>query len=87
MYGLFSQLGFVPEALACDAMGIMCQSNEFDIRNKFRIADNMPLIKASDAHAPEQIGSGCSIFEMNDLSFEEIKMALAGTGGRRITTE
>jgi PHP family Zn ribbon phosphoesterase len=87
MYGLFNQLGFVPEDLACDAMGIMCQSNESVIRNKFRIADNMTLIKASDAHAQEQIGTGCSIFEMNDLSFEEIKMALAGTGGRRITNE
>ncbi|MCK9413118.1 MAG: PHP domain-containing protein [Prolixibacteraceae bacterium] len=87
MYGLFNQLGFVPEALACDALGIMSRSSESAIRNKFRIADNMPLIKASDAHAPVQIGSGCSIFEMNDLSFEEIKKALTGTDGRRITTE
>ena len=87
LYGLFNQLGFVPEALVCDAMGIMNRSDESVIRNKFRIADNMPLIKVSDAHAPEQIGSGCSIFEMNDLSFEEIKKALTGTDGRRITTE
>ncbi len=87
MYGLFNQLGFVPEDLACDAMGIMSRSSESAIRNKFRIADNMPLIKSSDAHAPEQIGSGCTIFEMNDLSFEEIKKTLAGTEGIKITTE
>jgi len=87
LYGLFNQLGCVPEALACDALGIMSRSSESDVRNRFRIADNMSLIKASDAHTPEKIGSGCSIFEMNDLSFEEIKKALTGTNGRRITTE
>jgi hypothetical protein len=87
MYGLFNQLGFVPEALTCDAMGIMSRSSESAIRNKFRIAGNIPLIKASDAHATEQIGLGCTIFEMNDLSFEEIKMALTGADGRRITSE
>ena len=38
----------------------------------------MALIKASDAHSLEDIGTGCTWFELNDLSFDEIKKALMG---------
>lgn len=87
MYGIFNQLGFIPDTLACDALGIMRQSNEAEIRSRFRIAGCMALIRSSDAHELSEIGTGITTFEMNDLSFEEIKMALSGTNGRRIKTE
>lgn len=83
MFGLFNQLGFVPENLICDAMGIMSSSKESDVRNRFGLPEDVVLIKASDAHTPFMIGTGITIFEMKALTFEEIKKALTGTDGRR----
>lgn len=87
MFGLFNQLGFLPDTLVCDAMGIMYRSSEAEVRNKFRLAAGMALIKASDAHSPGEIGSGCTWFKMNEFSFEEIKKALLGIEGRKTTIE
>jgi PHP family Zn ribbon phosphoesterase len=83
MFGIINQLGFVPKNLVCDGMGIMSQSNEADIRRKFRLADDMAILKASDAHLLGMIGTGFTWFEMNDLSFEEIRKAIKGLEGRR----
>ncbi len=87
LFGIFNQLGFIPETLVCDAMGIMQQSAETEIRNRFRLPQSMALIKASDAHTPSMIGSGCTVFEMKALTFDELKKALAGTEGRKTYSE
>lgn len=87
MYGLINQLGFIPEELVCDALGIMSRSKDQEIRIKYRIPVSMALLKASDAHVPEEIGSGFCTLEMNELSFAEIRLALKGIDGRRIIAE
>ena len=87
MFGILSQLGFMPDDLNCDALGIMGQSIEFDIRNRFRLKQDMPLIKASDAHVLHMIGSGCTVFEMNEINFDEIVSALKGVDGRKTFIE
>ena len=83
LFGIFNQLGFIPENLVCDALGIMSHSKEDELRKKFSLPPGIPLIKASDAHMPETIGKGITTFEMNDTSFEEIKNALKGIEGRK----
>jgi 3',5'-nucleoside bisphosphate phosphatase len=83
LFGIISQLGFMPGQLECDAYGIMSHSREADIRNKYSLAAGIPLIRASDAHCPEDIGSGCTVFVMNEPTFEEIKKALKGLEGRK----
>jgi PHP family Zn ribbon phosphoesterase len=87
MFGIFNQLGFLPDDLVCDALGIMYRSSETEIRNRFRLTGNMALIKSSDAHSLHEIGSGSTWFEINEPSFEEIQKALAGKDGRKITVE
>jgi PHP family Zn ribbon phosphoesterase len=84
MYGIVHQLGFIPEDLNFDGLGIMRQSNESDIRKKLRLSNEIALIKASDAHAPEEIGTGTTIFELEEPTFQEINMALHGIDGRKI---
>ncbi|HYQ57181.1 MAG TPA: PHP-associated domain-containing protein, partial [Draconibacterium sp.] len=74
--GLFSQLGFVPEGLQFDAMEITGNSTEKHVRKHYDLDDNISLIYNSDAHFLEQIGSGYSIFNVDELNFSEIKMAL-----------
>ena len=87
MFGIFGQLGFVPDTLLCDAMGIMQRSAEAEVRSKFRIAVSMPMIKASDAHALSAIGSACTWFEIAEPTFDEIKKALKGEDGRKTSIE
>ena len=87
MFGIFGQLGFVPATLHCDAMGIMPRSAEAEVRSRFRIAAGMSLIQASDAHSLDEIGSGCTWFEIKEPTFDEIKMALKGADGREISIE
>ncbi len=87
MYGIINQLGFIPKNLSCDALGIMSGSTDEAIRKKFRLDESIALLKASDAHTPFMIGDGVTIFEMNDLSFEEIVKAIHRTDGRKTTIE
>ncbi len=82
MYGIFNQLGFMPDDLKCDALGIMSGSSEKEIRDRFHVAERMVLVKASDAHSPGEIGTGATWLEMEDISFEEIKMAFQRMEGR-----
>ena len=87
MFGIFSQLGFLPDHFICDAMGIMGRSLEKDIRSRFGIPERLALIKASDAHSPEEIGCGTTWFEMKELTFQEIKRAILGIDGRKTIIE
>lgn len=83
LFGIVSQLGFIPKELVCDAFGIMSGSRESDIRQKYNLAADVPLIRASDAHMPEEIGHGYTVFEMHAPTFDEIKKALSGLEGRK----
>ena len=54
---LFSQLGFLPKELKIDALQISKQANEMSIRKMFDIHSDITLIKASDAHYLDDIGT------------------------------
>jgi PHP family Zn ribbon phosphoesterase len=73
-----SQLGSVPPDLF-DAVEISPFADAEDYADC-----GYPLIRSSDAHRPQEVGTGFTIFELAAPTFAEIKMALAGEGGRRI---
>ncbi|HUV87530.1 MAG TPA: PHP domain-containing protein [bacterium] len=73
-----SQLGFVPADLF-DAVEISPFADAEDYADC-----GYPIIRSSDAHRPQEVGAGFTIFELAAPTFAEIKMALAGEGGRRI---
>ena len=83
---LFSQLGFIPKRLSIDALEISCFTTAVSAREKFNISDNIALVKNSDAHYPGDIGKGLTDFMLSEISFEEIKLALAGKEGRTVST-
>ncbi len=85
MNGLFSHLAFVPEKLQCDAFGLSANGNYSEWLKK--IPSEKVLLRNSDAHCPEQIGSSVNRFEMESISFEELKMALQGINGRKVKVE
>jgi len=84
---LFSQLGFLPKELKVDALQISRQAKEESVRAMFDIHPDITLIKASDAHYPEDIGTACSIFELGKPNFEEIRWALHRKNGRSVKIE
>ncbi len=86
-YSLFSQLGFVPPGLKADALEISKQATENEIKTRHPDLQAYTFIGSSDAHHPGQIGSRISIFEMKRRSFDEIRKALAGRGGRKVWIE
>ncbi|MDR2927905.1 MAG: PHP domain-containing protein [Cytophagaceae bacterium] len=74
-FSLFSQLGFFPPALVCNAVEISGNATQVfidsaGIKGKYRI------LSSSDAHYPNQIGSRFTTFEMREATFEEVRKQL-----------
>ena len=80
---LFSQLGFIPPELNIDALQISKLASEAQVREKYQIDPKITIVKFSDAHYPHDLGKTYTIFEMEQPSFAEIKMALKGSEGRK----
>jgi PHP family Zn ribbon phosphoesterase len=80
---LFSQLGFLPPELKVDALQISKISDEITVREKFRIPQEITMVKFSDAHFPADLGKTFTNFEMEKPVFNEIRMALKREEGRR----
>ncbi|MFW5773131.1 MAG: PHP domain-containing protein [Tangfeifania sp.] len=74
--GILSQLGFIPPGLKCDALGLSKHGSKKDVEQQYVLQNKIALIRNSDAHYVEQIGEIYSLFNMKEISFSEIKMAL-----------
>ncbi|MDX8340649.1 PHP domain-containing protein [Draconibacterium sp. IB214405] len=74
--GLFSHLGFIPYNLQFDAMGITGKTTENHVRKHYALENKISLIYNSDAHFLDQIGTRFSVFHLEELNFNEVKMAL-----------
>ena len=80
-FSLVSQLGFVPENLALDAVEF---SPHYSKTDSEAAAGGYPWVTFSDAHSLEDIGRVFTTFFVNEPSFSEIKKALHSCDGRRI---
>ncbi len=74
--GIFSQLGFIPPGLKCDALGISRHANQKHVVKQYVLQYKTTLIRNSDAHFLKQIGEIYTTFKMRDISFTEIRKAL-----------
>jgi len=81
---LFSQLGFFPPELKVDALQISKLAEESAIREKYKISQDMTIVKFSDTHFPADLGKIYSNFEMEKPTFSEIKKALDREDGRNV---
>jgi hypothetical protein len=80
---LFSNLGFLPPELETDALQISKLAEETTVRKRFRISPQITLVKFSDAHYRDDLGTVFTIFELEEPTFEEIKKALKKEDGRK----
>jgi len=76
-FSLISQLGFIPKDLDLDGLEVFSGVIP-------SVTESRTVIFSSDAHRLDEIGRRSTGFYMKNKSFEEIKMALDNSGGRKI---
>ncbi len=83
-FSLPSQLGFIPFDLNVDGVELSIRATKYDylLRNKY--LKNKTFIQSSDAHYTNQIASTYCYFEMEEISFSEIRKAFHQEDGRRV---
>ncbi len=85
-FGLFNQLGIIPPGLKFDALGISANNSEKDVRKHYVVENKISIVQNSDSHFINQIGKVYTFFNIEKISFLEIKMALNQQNGRFVST-
>ena len=83
-FSVISQLGFVPPGLGLDAAEVSPLVPAAEARAKFGLETGLPIVRFSDAHRPEEVGTAVTDFFLAAPRLAEIRLALAGAGGRRV---
>lgn len=83
-FGILSQLGFIPDDLKFDALEISRHSDIETAGKKLAQSQDCPLVTSSDAHYISDIGAVYTEARMLETSFDELKSAFLGIGGRKI---
>jgi PHP family Zn ribbon phosphoesterase len=79
-FSILSQLGFIPAELDLDGVELSRHSGP----EEYYELRSLPVVRSSDAHFPEEIGSSFTTFLVEEATVAEIRMALAARDGRRI---
>jgi PHP family Zn ribbon phosphoesterase len=83
-FGIFGQLGFIPDNLELDALEVSRLADYQSVRARHRQSRDYALITSSDAHYLEDIGVVSTRALMAEPTFQELKLALTSSDGRRI---
>ncbi len=81
---VISQLGFLPENANVDGYGITARCNIKEVIANNPSLENITIIRNSDAHYLNDMGSGSCFARLEEASFEELKKAFAKENGREI---
>lgn len=82
-FGIIGQLGFIPPALALDAVEVSPGMTAAELADRYPDCTRYPVITGSDAHCPEDIGKRFTWLTIADGTVSEIRKALAGTDNRK----
>lgn len=86
-FGIIGHLGFIPPELALDALEISRNTTIEEARRRYPDCGGRAMLRASDAHSIEDIGSSVTWFSMAAATVAEIRKALQGVEGRRLVAE
>jgi len=86
-FGILGQLGFIPNDLDLDALEISARISIEDATTSYSEYSAYPIVRSSDAHFLDAIGSGMTPLMVGAASFTEFQMALRGEQGRYICYE
>lgn len=80
-FSVISQLGFLPPGVPFDALEISAAGRAHGRAAAF-VNVNLPLLTSSDGHCPSDVGCARTFFDLEAATFEELRLALQGAGGR-----
>jgi PHP family Zn ribbon phosphoesterase len=86
-FSIIGQLGFIPDDLHLDAIGITARCDKDELLEKFPFLAPYPLVRSSDAHYLQDIGSGFAYFWLAEPNLAEIRLACLNQAGRKIWNE
>lgn len=84
-FGIIGQLGFIPEDIPFDALEISGRVSLEQAEERFGRYRNVPWITSSDAHFIDEVGARTTTLSLNHATFEEIRLALRGEAGRKVS--
>lgn len=83
-FSLLSQLGFIPTHLKIDAMGITAGCDVEKLYGIYPELRDYSLIRSSDAHYLQDIGTGTTRFFLQEPTLKEIILACRNQEGRSL---
>ena len=86
-FSLLGQLGFIPEGLSLDGLEISTRTSQEEAQKRFHSYQRFSFVRFSDAHQLENIGKNITHFLLEEITSEEVKMALHHQAGRRVIVQ
>lgn len=83
-YSLISQLGFISDSLPLNAIEYTDPKRFNALTAKQKYLTRYTAYTSSDAHYPEQIGTSPCSLHLENLTFQELKLAMSRQDGRYI---
>lgn len=84
VFGIISQLGFIPEDLKFDALEMSPRIDKETAEHLFKDYSFFAWISSSDAHYLENIGKRITSFFIKEPTIAEVASALKKIGGRKV---
>ena len=81
-FSVIANLGMVPPGAELDAVEISASLTRDEAIALFPSIEGFPVMAASDAHLPQAIGSNPTLFLLQKMDLEDIRLAFQGRGGR-----
>ncbi len=81
-FSVIANLGMVPPDAQFDAVEISATLTKDAAVARFPSIAGFPVITASDAHVPQAIGGNPTLFLLEKMDLEDIRLAFQGKGGR-----
>ncbi|GBD99989.1 PHP domain protein [bacterium BMS3Abin07] len=85
VFGIISQLGFIPEGLPLDAVEVSWRVKSEEEAQRFIAGQEYPIVSFSDAHHIVDIGRRITEFYIEKPAIKGIRMCLRSEAGRKLT--
>lgn len=86
-FSVFSQLGFIPPDLRFHAVEVSRRATVGEALRKYPQIADYPILRSSDAHRIEDVGSVFTEALMGPPCFDELRLTLSGEEGRGLLAE
>jgi len=83
-FSILSQLGFIPPGLGLEAVEVSPRLTVAEAEAAFGPFAPLAVVRFSDAHRPEEIGTTTTEFLVASPGLAEIRLALTGREGRKV---